>query len=602
MSSYSAIGPSAFSSRVLRRLLAIMLPAVSLMGGVILALYYQDLRNEHALHEQASLYRVDLQADILHRELKSVESDLYYLSQQRILQDLLVDNGVSKRELEEEYVLFCRQRGAYDQIRYLDATGVERIRINYNKGRPYVVPERELQVKGGRYYFMQTMLLGPGEVFISPFDLNVEHDGIERPLKSVIRCAMPVFDQRNVKRGILALNFLGDALLDKLAEATAGFSGDIWLLNRQGFFLRGPSPDDEWGFMLGHDRTFATYFPKEWSLISDFGKGQFQTPKGLFTFRTFSPRAELPVQRQPKVLSDTSSDPDVGDADLVLVAYVPSPVLDGQANAFLRRLLWFCGGILILVLVLVWYLAYTASLRRDHERNLADSASRLRLLSTQLLTAQEDERRRISRDLHDELGQIVTSIVLDLQRGAGAGDLGRKNEQINRALHSSSCLLDRIHEISMRLRPTLLDDLGLKDAVQNLLSDFEHRTGITTTARLHFEQTALAPAISENIYRILQEALTNVSKHAQPAEVLVSLHLEDDRAVLTVRDNGVGVESAALDSKRLGLLGMRERAELLDGSFVLKSEASGGTEIKVTIPLGKVPEVGEERPPCSTKG
>jgi signal transduction histidine kinase len=345
--------------------------------------------------------------------------------------------------------------------------------------------------------------------------------------------------------------------------------------------------------MLGHDRTFATYFPQEWSVLASSDHGHFRTGWGLFTFRTLSPRAGRPAHRQVKVPHDASRDPDEGDVELVIVAHVPSTVLDGQADLLRRRLLLFSGVGLVLVLVLAWYLAYAAALRRDHERHLVDSTARLRILSTQLLTAQEDERRSVSRDLHDELGQVVTSIVLDLQRALSAGDQERKNELINRALYGTNCLLNRIHEISTRLRPTLLDDLGLKDALQSLLSDFERWTGIATRAELDLEPSALAPVVSENLYRILQEALTNVSKHAHAAEVFVALRVADGLAILTVRDTGVGMAPAALDGKRLGVLGMRERAELLDGLFVLKSEAGGGTEIQVTIPLLKVQGAGE---------
>src|SRR5205085_1745807 len=108
---------------------------------------------------------------------------------------------------------------------------------------------------------------------------------------------------------------------------------------------------------------------------------------------------------------------------------------------------------------------------RSQEWQIAESEARLRTLSTQLITAQEDERRRLSRDLHDELGQVVTAVTLDLQRAAQAGDPAKKDDLIGRALHRTECLLDRIHEISLQIRPTILDDLGLKDAVQNLLSD-----------------------------------------------------------------------------------------------------------------------------------
>jgi signal transduction histidine kinase len=565
-----------YSPRVLRRLLAIVMPAALLTGGVVLALYYQDIANEYAISRQASTHRVDLHSDILLREMKAVRSDLLYLANQAVLREYLSGRAASRQAIEDEYLLFCRHRAMYDQIRYLDRQGNEAVRINYNDGRPAIVPPQELQPKASRYYFAQAMLLEQGEVFTSPFDLNIEHGQIEQPLKPVIRFATPVFDAQGVKRGILILNYLGAVLLNKLSEVSVGESGQVWLLNREGFFLRGPRPEDEWGFMLGHDRTFASSFADEWPEIAGAGRGQFRTPRGLFTFRTLSTRPE-PAGGLPG--------PDADNAELLVVGYTPARVLDGSAPRLLERLLLLYGVVLLLLIVLAWYLAYAGVLRRDHERHLAESAARLRSLSTRLLTAQEDERRSLSRDLHDELGQVVTSMTLDLQRAAQTDEPGRKADLIGRALHGASCLLDHIHQISTRLRPTLLDDLGLKDAVQSYLCEYEQRTGITTHAELHFEPGTVPRAVSENLYRILQEALTNVAKHARAAEVFVALCVSAGQAILTVRDSGVGLVPDAADSKRLGILGMRERAELLDGRFVLKAAPGQGTRVEVVIPF-----------------
>src|SRR6266851_808713 len=148
-----------FSGAVLRRFLAIFLPASLLPACIVLALYYQDLNNEKTLFKQAGDHLVDLHADIITRELKSVESDLFYLANQAVLRDFLSGGQASKQALQDEYVLFCRQKGLYDQIRYLDAAGLEIIRVNYNSGQPSIVAESELQSKATRYYFSQTMLL-----------------------------------------------------------------------------------------------------------------------------------------------------------------------------------------------------------------------------------------------------------------------------------------------------------------------------------------------------------------------------------------------------------------------------------------------------------
>jgi signal transduction histidine kinase len=572
--------PGLLSPGVLRRLLTIFLPVALLSGGLVLALYSHDVAKEHALYEQAGKHLVDLQAEIILRELKTVESDLFYLANQAVLIDFLSGKQTGKGPLEKEYRLFCRYRGLYDQVRYLDTTGRERIRINDNNGRLAVVPEGELQSKADRYYFWGTMRLGRGQVFVSPLDLNVEHGQVERPLKPAIRFATPVFDRPGNKQGILVLNYLGASLIRQLDAVSVTFPGSTLLLNRGGSFLRGPTPADEWGFVLGHGRTFATYYPDEWPRLGRSAAGQLTTGQGLFTFRTLAPR--------PNAYSPPPADqfdPDAGDPALIVVSHIPPEVLDRRSTLLLRRLLVVCGVILVLLFALAWYLAYAAALRRNHERQITESEARLRALSTQLLTAQEDERRRLSRDLHDELGQLVTAVTLDLQRASRAGEPEKARDLIGRALRGSECLLSSIQEIAARVRPALLDDLGLKAAVQHLLSGYERRTGIATRADLHVEDPEVPPAVAENVYRILQEALTNVSKHARSPEVQVELHAAGGRVVLTVRDSGVGFAPEALGGKGLGLLGMRERAELLGGTFAVRAAPGQGAEVQATIPV-----------------
>jgi signal transduction histidine kinase len=580
-----------FASLLLPRFWALFFPPMLLTGGFLWALYAQDQDNERRLHEQAGAHLVSLHADIIARELKTAESDLLYLANEATLRRYLSGAAGGKQELQDEYLLFCGRRAVYDQIRYLDADGHEKIRINYNDGRPAAVGANELQNKADRYYFWRTLRLDASQVFVSPFDLNIEHGRIERPLKPTVRFATPVRDNQRV-RGILVLNYLGAGLLGKLAAVSVTFPGSVLLLNRDGHFLRGPTADDEWGFNLGHDRTFARYHPDAWPRIADAPRGQFQTADGLFTFRTLTPRVEAPLFPSPAPVAPVPdrADPDAGDPRLTVVSFIPAEVLDLRPTQLLRRLVLLGGAALVVVFGLAWYLAYAGALRKKHEHQLAQSEARLRALSSKLLTAQEDERRSLSRDLHDELGQLVTTVTLDLQRASQTGDPAKKDELVGRARRGADSLLDRLHEISARVRPSLLDDLGLKDAVQNLLSEFERRTGVVPRTELQFGRGDIPPAVSDNVYRILQEALTNVSRHARAAEVSVSLQVGDEAVALTVRDEGAGFVLESLDGKRLGLLGMRERTELLDGTFALHSAPGRGTEIKVVIPLPAAPD------------
>ena len=140
---------------------------------------------------------------------------------------------------------------------------MERVRVDYVQNQPFVVPGERLQNKAQRYYFTGTMQLAPGEIFVSPLDLNVEQDRVETPIKPTLRLAMPVQDAAGQARGIVIANYFGRYLLDRFSEVTeAGDSVDrVNLLNRDGYWLKAPQSADEWGFMFGRKEHFGTRFP-----------------------------------------------------------------------------------------------------------------------------------------------------------------------------------------------------------------------------------------------------------------------------------------------------------------------------------------------------
>jgi signal transduction histidine kinase len=252
------------------------------------------------------------------------------------------------------------------------------------------------------------------------------------------------------------------------------------------------------------------------------------------------------------------------------------------------------------MLLLLGALAATAAsvvfvmARRRHERAQAAAAERelterLSVLARRLLSTQEDERRRLSRELHDDLGQLLTAVCLDLQNSERQSDQARRTDAVRQARQTTLTALDRVREISTLLRPSVLDDLGLEQAVRSALSDFTARTGVDTQVQLSIGIRPVPDIVAGHLYRILHEALTNVARHAQAATVWVRLEDVGDTIELSVRDDGQGFQVDALPLElRFGLLGMRERAELLGGRFQLESTPGSGTGIRVSIPLASL--------------
>ncbi|HEX7024067.1 MAG TPA: sensor histidine kinase [Gemmatimonadales bacterium] len=202
---------------------------------------------------------------------------------------------------------------------------------------------------------------------------------------------------------------------------------------------------------------------------------------------------------------------------------------------------------------------------------LAERTTQLEQLTHLLLRAQEEERRRIARDLHDEAGQLLTAvkIELDLDGRGKAADL------VGRALH-------QVRDIGNLLRPSTLDDLGLVPSLRSLVEDFGRRYRIEASLRAPASLPPLPPDTDVAIYRVIQEALTNVARHASARSVQVDLGITPDAIRLSVADDGSGVPGDPVP--RLGLLGIRERVSALGGELVLSTSGGAGFRIDAIIP------------------
>ena len=219
----------------------------------------------------------------------------------------------------------------------------------------------------------------------------------------------------------------------------------------------------------------------------------------------------------------------------------------------------------------------------------------MRELSRFLESVREDERTKLAREMHDELGQTLTALKIDLSWLARR--LPQEQESLLEKTESMDELIDgaiqTVKRIATELRPGVLDDLGLADAIEWQTQEFGKRTDITFRFSASPEQVIVDRDRSTAIFRICQEALTNVVRHADATRVSVSLKKGPGRVSLRIRDNGKGIEeSQILDPRAFGLLGMRERARVWGGEVTISGAPGKGTLVAVSIPLG---EKGESR-------
>jgi PAS domain S-box-containing protein len=230
--------------------------------------------------------------------------------------------------------------------------------------------------------------------------------------------------------------------------------------------------------------------------------------------------------------------------------------------------------------------------RKRAEEALRESEERLRLLSSHLLTAQETERRRISIELHDELGQALIALKHRLRSVEKKlpEDQTTLREECESALKYVDQVIEDVRRLSRDLKPSLLEELGLSAALQRLLDDFAKHFRIETSIGGTYIDTLFSREAQIIVYRIFQEALTNIAKHAEATHVSIVARKQDQCVSFLVEDNGRGfdVKRAAIRNptgRGLGLTAMEERALMLGGSLDISSQEGTGTRISFTIPI-----------------
>ncbi|HNJ28349.1 MAG TPA: PAS domain S-box protein, partial [Ferruginibacter sp.] len=239
---------------------------------------------------------------------------------------------------------------------------------------------------------------------------------------------------------------------------------------------------------------------------------------------------------------------------------------------------------------IVGYVGTTTDItdRKLAEKEMEESSQKLRQLTTHLLNIREEERKRIGREIHDELGQQLTAIKMDISWIAKKTDPSQ--EAFKTKLQNVIALLDggnqSIRRILNELRPVILDDYGLLEALRWQAQQFTANTHIPVAMTASESDMKIPEEISTCIFRVFQEALTNITRYAKATQVKVSLDIDSDSVLLNIEDNGLGFDTGLTKTKKsFGILGMKERVASLNGRFDLSSVPGNGTRISIHIPI-----------------
>ena len=421
-----------FARRHGSTLLVVLAVALVLAGCWLL--YLHESRRIGDQQREREVLRVGLLAQLMRSELDPVAETLRLLADGDGLRNHLDTGSAAGLQAAARRAAFTIEgRADYDQMRFIGADGREAMRVT----RDGVVPEGQLQDRSGEAYFQPAMQLGPGAVYFSGLDLSEANDGVEQPLKPVLRLAMPVFDSGGRRRGIYVINYLGANLIGHLQQAIPAYGHRLRLLDADGFWIRGADPAEEWGFALpGREHhTLARTNPLLWEQIQARATGQRAGGGGLFTWLRVQPEELLPgmpgelVSAQPFWI-------------------IGSQVSPGEWQALfagLRQVLLFTAPALVLLTLL------SAGLFRARRRVLLELRSVNQALEQRVQDrtaelARRNAELRERESLLEETGRLAKVGGWEFNPATGRGAWTPE--------------IARIHELDVSVRPSL--EMGLE--------------------------------------------------------------------------------------------------------------------------------------------
>jgi len=348
-----------FASVSMRLFLSVVLPLTAVFVLAFVLEYRAEVRAERARLLTQETAVIQRGVRWVERELEIATSDL------RFIADLVaeaVGDGSQDRlsALERSALAFVRGRPGYFQIRFIDATGHEAVKVEQATGGPRITPKSELQDKSDRSYFTDTMHLEPREVFVSRMDLNVERGVLDEPYKPVVRLATPIDDAAGQRRGVVVLNAHGGHFLRAFESNTDETGIQRMIVDSEGYWFQ-HRPEVEWGFVLEHGGSFQRTFPEVWAQLLVRPQGGVEADEGFFYFDA--------VALRPVASSDDAED---GEPQFwMFISLVPRRLLDDIAIQAATPLLVIAMPLYFALLLVGWALA--AALQR---RRLADETLR----------------------------------------------------------------------------------------------------------------------------------------------------------------------------------------------------------------------------------
>lgn len=610
---------------ILQRASLFFLPLAALVGLAFFLFYQQGVRSQALITQSQEETKVKLGQQRIASELSSVFADLQFLVDSPALQGFLASGDEATRDgAAMEFLAFSFHQAIYDQIRFIDRQGREQIRVDWHEGVPEVVPAARLQDKSDRYYVREARLLKHDGIYLSPFDLNIENHEIEQPLKPVIRFAMRVFDKHGGEHGLVVLNYLGQRLLNKIKAITARQPSKLWLLNDAGYWLSGPTPDDEWAFMYQErlGRSFAGRFADAWARLHQSGSdGQFEVAGDLYSFVRLSPQA-LAQSREETAPAQS------GNGSWILLSRLPAETRAAALWPFKRDLvLVFLGVLLVLAaacLAIARYWLGRQAAIRDLDRALHKlQDAQEEIVRSEKLSSLGGLVAGVAHELGTPIGNAVTLAstisgkAKDLEQLASAGQIRRSTiaEHVSKTIDASELLLRSLEyagELIGHFKQLAVDQTSMqrrrfaasaliRDVAAMMQPQFKktpYKLAIIADSQMTLD--SYPGSLSQVLLNLMNNALIHGLAGRESGTISIRLQGDGQRAIITVSDDGNGI--APENQKRifdpffttrrnaggtgLGLHIVHNIVTgILGGEIAVKSREGQGTTFIISLPV-----------------
>jgi methyl-accepting chemotaxis protein len=415
---------------------------VAIISAVlVLVLQYNSILKTMDSYKQEVAVSMKNASFSIEKVFSSVFNDLLYLSEREELSETKSINNTSERTRQlNDFYAFVSNKKVYDQLRYIDKTGQEILRVNYNKGDVKIVDDNKLQSKAGSYYVDDALALKNGQIYTSKFDLNKEKGEIEKPIKPMIRFVTPYMNKYGQLDGLIVFNYLGENLIEDLREADQSHISQIQLVNSNGYYLYNEDSTKDWAFMRNEEKGFFKDYPDAWEKIQENNISEFSSKNGYFKIIPVNPDIYAESIVGTKMVENDIN-------DYYVIAHINREVITSiYREAVIRGIIIFLIIALTGIFLVRLYInnkdnqtAHNKQLEKNVTFNqkvvdkTQSSAQIITKVSSEIYDSTEDANRGLEKIVY-ELNNVTSSI------NDNAVTIEQSNEQIEAIANKSSVI------------------------------------------------------------------------------------------------------------------------------------------------------------------